>query len=47
MLLQEQLPDVPPILVDQLVHHGMEHDDCVVRLWSTLAPPRLLVGVVL
>lgn len=42
----QQLPDVPPILVDQLVHHGMEHDDKSIRLWSTLVSSRLLVGVV-
>lgn len=43
--LREQLPDVEGILIDQLVHHGMEHDDETVRLWSTLASSQLLVGL--
>ncbi|CAM9098373.1 unnamed protein product [Ectocarpus sp. 4 AP-2014] len=37
-----QLPDVRSILVHQLVHHGMEHDEASIRLWSTLAPSRLM-----
>lgn len=46
------MPDAPRLLVEEVVHHGMEHDDTAVRLWSTLLPPRLLVrcrneGVVL
>lgn len=40
---QEHLPDVAFILVEQLVRHGMEHEDNAVRLWSTVAPPRLMV----
>lgn len=39
-----QLPDVPSILVDQLVHHGMEHDETSIRLWSTRVSSRLLVS---
>lgn len=44
--MQEQLPDIAAILVDHLVHHGMEHDDATIRLWSTLIPARLMVSSV-
>ncbi|CAM9143750.1 unnamed protein product [Ectocarpus fasciculatus] len=41
-IVRVQLPDVRSILVHQLVHHGMEHDEASIRLWSTLAPSRLM-----
>ncbi|CAM9460501.1 unnamed protein product [Scytosiphon promiscuus] len=41
-MAREQLPDVRSILIDQLVYHGMEHDDDSIRLWSTQTPSRLL-----
>ena len=41
----QQLPDVASVLVEHLVHHGMEHDDESVRLWSTLTSSRLLVSI--
>ncbi|KAG5192487.1 hypothetical protein JKP88DRAFT_284314 [Tribonema minus] len=39
---QQELPDVGAIMLDQLVHHGMEHDSKTVRLQSTSYLPRLL-----